>query len=109
MARGVHRQEFGDKLPAGEAELLRVVATRARRRPTRRSARRMRRFTPEAAHAKLGADESKLYAADLEPLRRLPDAAGGVRPDDRHDRRADEGWRRRLPRRRAASSCSTAS
>ena len=36
-------------------------ATRARRKPTKRSARPMRASRPTDAHAKLGADESKLY------------------------------------------------
>jgi hypothetical protein len=33
---------------------------------------------------------NQAVSIDLEPLRRLPDAAGGVRSDDRDDRRADQ-------------------
>ena len=53
--------EFGDEYLPGEAQLLRVSRTRARRKPTRRSARPTRPSRPQDAHAKLGADESKLY------------------------------------------------
>ena len=55
MARSYIGKRVRRQVPAGEAELLRLVATRARRKPTRRSARPTRASRRQQAHAKLGA------------------------------------------------------
>ena len=90
------RERYGADVPAGRADRLQD-ARRARRTRTRRSARRRSSTTrrrcaqPWAGGKGGGRDEREtddlLQAlhADLEPLRRLPDGAGGLRPDhDRH-------------------------
>ncbi len=112
---------------------------RAPRTPTRRSGRRRRSFDPETVRQLMLATPGNRDAArdrgpgqavhpDLEPLRRLPDDPGGVRPDGhRHRgrpgrpaghrpgdqvRRLPRGLRRdgggrRSPRTRAPATCPT--
>ena len=97
MARGLHQGGVRRSLSAGEAELLLVEQQECpggpRGDPPDRCCVYSRRGQGQARRRRVQG-----LSADLEPLRRLPDAAGRVRSDGRDDRAHYQGRRRRLPR-----------
>ena len=109
MARALHQQGIRRRNICRRNRTFMLEQQERPGSPRGHPADRCRCLTTEAARAKLGADESRLYQLIWNALRRLPDAAGAVRSDHRTIVAATPNGRSDLPRQRAASWYSTGS